>query len=654
MSTGEICWRVGLKLTECFDRCVAAARRVPLDLERVADDGSPARALAINHALFGPLPEPGALSAGAWCDVARLAVRAEAILENRLTLFDLEDHPLGDPVCWNYEYKAGRAAPAGFAPDIDYRDHTVTGDCKFVWEPNRHQHLVVLGRAYRATGNPACARHAVRHIDSWLEQCPFGTGMNWRSPLELAIRLINWVWTLELIRPAGVIPAETAQRVTAAAYQHLWEISRKYSRYSSANNHLIGEAAGVFIGASCFSRLRRAGQWQQEARAILLREILTQTFPDGGTREQALGYHQFVLEFFLLADVAARRLGIDFPPEYRDRLARMVEFLSAMREGGDLPMFGDADDGYVLDLGGRLDPDALLTTGALVLDRPDLLPRRPVAEPACWLLGPEAAGRAQVAADASPGRKLASRAFSDSGYYLLQTGTADTDAMSVLFDCGELGFGPIAAHGHADALSVTVRAFGRDVLVDPGTYDYFTYPAWRDYFRGTRAHNTIRVDRVEQSEMLGPFLWGKRVKPRCLQWEPAESGGCVAGEIGAWNGSGLVHRRTVSLDGASRTVLLRDELQSAGHHVAEAFFHFAEWCEVEAVEPGAVTVRIAGGKHARLLLDRRWSVEVLRGSEAPMGGWVSRGYHRRSPAPMVIARCEWMDRLETVTRLVLC
>jgi len=91
-------------------------------------------------------------------------------------------------------------------------------------------------------------------------------------------------------------------------------------------------------------------------------------------------------------------------------------------------------------------------------------------------------------------------------------------------DCGELGLGAIAAHGHADALSLALRAFGTDVLVDPGTYDYFTHRAWRDHFRSTRATTRSRWT-AGQSEMLGLFLWGARARARCLRFEPAPGGG---------------------------------------------------------------------------------------------------------------------------------
>src|SRR5690606_18145054 len=105
---------------------------------------------------------------------------------------------------WNYEYKAQRPTPLIRSPRIDYRDYAETGDCKFVWEPSRHQHWVVLGRAYRLTGDAHYAQEVIDQLESWSQACPFGYGMQWRSPLELAIRLIQWVWALELIRPSGL------------------------------------------------------------------------------------------------------------------------------------------------------------------------------------------------------------------------------------------------------------------------------------------------------------------------------------------------------------------------------------------------------------------------------------------------------------------
>src|SRR6202012_2469501 len=66
-------------------------------------------------------------------------------------------------------------------------------------------------------------------------------------------------------------------------------------------------------------------------------------------------------------------------------------------------------------------------------------------------------------------------------------------------DGGPHGFLSIAAHAHADALSVEVRCGGVDILADPGTYCYHGEPEWRKYFQSTIGHNTVEVDGQWQS-----------------------------------------------------------------------------------------------------------------------------------------------------------
>jgi Heparinase II/III-like protein/Heparinase II/III N-terminus len=656
MSPEELGWRVRSTLRDHVDRARLTLGRSPaprrgegVDLPgvepgfRVSDVGEG------EWAGLGPeTPESG------W--LRRLLDRADRIARHRLSFFDLADRDLGDPIDWNRDHGSGQPAPMRFAPAIDYRDFQVTGDAKIVWEPNRHHQLVVLGRASRASGAATYAAAIGEQLESWLDQCPFGMGMNWRSPLELAIRLINWAWALDLIRESGRLSRELRSRVRRAVYLHLWEITRKYSRGSSANNHRIGEAAGVFVATAYFHDLPDAPRWREESRRILAEEILAQTYPDGCTREQALGYHLFVLEFFLIAGIVARRIGRDLPGTYWARLERMLEFAGALSEGGhDLPMFGDSDDGYVLDLGDRPgETRGLLATGAVLFARPDF--KRwsgGYAEPTRWLLGRSSRVEFDRLPAPPPDEPLASRAFAESGHYLLQYGRSGRpDRVSVTFDCGELGFRSIAAHGHADALSFTLRAFGTDVFVDPGTYDYFSFPRWREYFRSTRAHNTVVIDGADQSVMLGPFMWGARARARCLRWEPRPDGGAVAGEHDGYTrlGDPVMHRRTLELDGRSRVLTLRDEIAARGRHDVEACFQLSEHCI--ASHAGGHRYEItAGGGTVTLEVDPRLSVTALSGSEDPPGGWVSRGYHRKVPSTTLVSRGESRGTTTFVTRV---
>lgn len=664
MSPAEIAWRVHDWLR---DRLVDRLR-VPLGLyphlPAAAADARPGFRV---HGLYGggaaaaDRPQPPAALAAA--RRAQLIERAEQICAHRLSFLGLEAAFLGDPIDWHRDHASGRPAPRGYAAGIDYRDFRVTGDCKLVWEPNRHYHLVVLARAFRATGERRYAASLLGQLESWFAANPFGYGMNWRSPLELGVRLINWIWALDLVRDDYPLASDFLARLLESVHLHCWEIQRKYSRGSSANNHLIGEAAGVYLACAYFPHLPESARWRTRARAILEAEIERQTWPDGGSREQAVGYQIFVLQFFLLAGLVARAVGEDFGARYWQRLERMAEFLAALAEGGErLPMFGDADDGYVLDLGD--DPREArpwLAVAAVLYARADF---KAVAGDATetlgWLLGPEGVaayeqlgggGSAVEAAEPAP---LCSRAFPDSGYYLLQGGSGAT-RISVVFDCGELGYGPIAAHGHADALSFTLRVGGHDLLVDPGTYDYFSEPRWRRYFRSTRAHNTVVIDGLDQSEMRGPFLWGRRAQARCLAWEVPEhgAGGRVAGEHDGYRRlrDPVRHRRALTLDAERRSLVIEDEIEARATHDIELFFHLAEDCRVVGDGKPCWRILRPAGQPWRLELDPRLSIQLLVASEDPPGGWVSRGYHRRLPATTISAKIRASGAIRLVSRL---
>ncbi len=563
----------------------------------------------------------------------RLMVQAEKILENKLTFFDLVDQFVGDPVDWHRDFSASKSSPKSLSNLIDYRDFEAVGDCKLVWEPNRHHQLVVLGRAWRVSGDNRFADKVVSLLDEWLDANPFGYGMNWKSPLEVGIRLINWVWAIDLIRDAQNIDEKWAEKFLRAVYLSIWDTQRKFSRGSSANNHVIGEAAGVLVASSYFGALPNAKRWQQSAKEVLEREIVAQSFADGCTREHAFGYQLFVLQFLTLSLIAAERAATPFSPTYRDRLQQMYRFMADIcADTGCPPSFGDADDGYVLDLGEKPDQATeLLTVGANLFNDRQIGTGVP-SETSFWLLG-------EPGCRNPPGRTAGtSHAYRESGYFVLRSEPSDSalnNGVRVLFDCAELGFGPIAAHGHADSLSFSLAVGGTEILVDPGTYDYFTYPEWRDYFRSTRAHNTVVVDGESQSEPLGPFLWGKRAISRLLDWE--DTGG-FARVIGEHDGymrlpDSVLHRRCLTLDKQSGCVEILDTLTAKEPHDVTVCFHVVPKSRVTELDDGAVLV-----EHGAVKLRMCSPGNKLRATIADdedCRGWVSTGYHRKEPGHLL-------------------
>jgi hypothetical protein len=203
-------------------------------------------------------------------------------------------------------------------------------------------------------------------------------------------------------------------------------------------------------------------------------------------------------------------------------------------------------------------------------------------------------------------------------------------------DGGPHGFLSIAAHAHADALSVEVRHGGVDILADPGTYCYHGEPAWRTYFRSTIAHNTVELNGRSQSVEGGPFLWLRHASTREVS---VQDSGPVAEWTAEHDGYRSLtpaarHRRTVRMDRSSRMVEITDEIDTGGHDVRLAF-HLGPDVEVELEGPGAI-LRWAGAagdvSTARLDLPAalRWSLH--RGESDPILGWYSPGLGRRVPA----------------------
>lgn len=583
---------------------------------------------------------------------------AGRVAEGWLDVFAMRNVDLGSPPRWNRDPKTGIEAPLVFGKHLDYRDPDLVGDIKYLWEPNRHLHLVTLAQAYVLTREHKYVRALTEQLESWFIACPYGRGPNWASALEPAMRLINWsaAWQLLGGVDSPVFEAEGMkdfrQRWLASVHQHCSFIRGWFSLHSSANNHLIGEAAALFVASLTWPHWRETRAWLARAKKLLEREALAQNAPDGVNREQAVGYQQFVLELLLVCLLAGKANGQWFSAAYESRVEAMLDFLASVMDcGGNLPMIGDGDDGRVLGLDWHAPRSAgcrsLLATGAILFKRGDFKQKALALDDRTrWLLG-RGADADFAALDAEKTRLPPRQQFPDGGYYVLGCELETPHEIRIVADAGPLGYRSIAAHGHADALSFTLSAGGREWLVDPGTFAYHTQPRWRAYFRGTAAHNTVRIDGEDQSEPGGNFMWLKKARAGCSLWLSSAERDTFEG----WHDGYMrlpdpvKHRRLIQLDKAARRVLVEDSLEMAEEHDVELLFHFGERCSLHALEGRWIASQ---GEHSMSLeLPENGSASLYRGSVSPIFGWVSREFDRRQPAPTLV----WRARLDGNTVL---
>ncbi len=203
---------------------------------------------------------------------------------------------------------------------------------KQVWELSRHHHLTVLAAAWWLTGNDEYADMVARHLRSWWQRNPFLSGVNWSSGIELGIRLISWVWVRRLLDGWSGATAlfEDNEDAIRQVRWHQQYLTAFRSRGSSANNHVIAEAAGQLVSSCAFPWFEESERWRVDATRLLESELHRNTFASGLNRELAFDYHGFVTELGLLGVLEAAASRHPLSPETLQRVCLMLDVVAAV------------------------------------------------------------------------------------------------------------------------------------------------------------------------------------------------------------------------------------------------------------------------------------------------------------------------------------
>jgi hypothetical protein len=465
-----------------------------------------------------------------------VAQKAHALLEllpipstNRtISFFDFKfPYPEFAPD-WHADLKSGIVVRKNRWPEIDYRRSDEVGSAKNVWELNRHQFL----ERWADEDSADAALAVIRIILDWIasNQRPFG--INWCSSLEPAFRLISWQRALERLGTHHVI--DSAMPVIMLSVDEQCDHIRRFpSLYSSANNHLIGELTGLLAGATILG----GTSWIKSVYEHFQRQIQIQVTADGVDREQAVFYHDYVLGFLQRAKQYAIKLELPRHSSFDVVIEKMADFSDWMQfDSRRYFEIGDRDDG--ISLVERLQPFI---------------------------------------------KKAGTRCWEQGGYAI-----SHTDDKSICFRAGNFGYPSIAAHAHCDQLSVQLVVDGIEVLTDAGTYCYHEDEQMRQYFKGTSAHNSLRIDHKEQAEYGGPFLWSTHADAELSRigkdvFEGRHFGYCRIER-------GLIHARRVDMAGPN-LLEVQDRVKAVKNHDFELFWNLGPECSVSHLDEGQVEIK---------------------------------------------------------------
>ncbi len=546
---------------------------------------------------------------------------------------------------WHAAFPDGQRWSGGYSFDISPQPGD-SRDIRFTWELSRHGDLAALSRAAYLSGDERYSERLAKLLSGWIDANPLLRGPNWMSALEAGVRAVTWAF----IDDTGVLDAETTGRLRRALFEHGCYIERFLSMGLNPSNHIIGEAAGLFVCGLKFRETDQGRRWRGRAARILTDEMTRQTFDSGASREQSTAYHRFVAGLFGLCMAVGGR-G-EFSESFANRLQAMYGFLSHLsRPDGTFAHLGDSDEAVALRLA-QCAPNDLRSDIAFgeALFAEAQSPAAASAPEAMWLLGPtgrrrehrvvwppgQAGAPSPMCAGACAGTQ-ASAFFPGAGLSVIKSADA---AMQMEFDAGPQGYTPVSSHGHADALSVTLWK-GAPRLIDAGTYRYNAARSWRDAFRGTHFHNTVMVDSAAQAKPASAFRWLSLADARPVGHFFSEEIDWSAGELPPTTARPWSHRRDVLRIGRDVCVII-DTVGQKGAHTAEAHFHFGD----ARLSPGRRGVEASygdGGKMTLFSLNRAAEFDTVEHSMLADGAWQSASYGIKTPSSAVSATALFTD-----------
>lgn len=497
------------------------------------------------------------------------------------------------------------APKSGFEWNCSYHKNLILkegADVKEPWELGRMQHLPILAYSFRLAKIEKNTELANQVVDEFQNQIldfiatnPPLCAIQWKSPMDCGIRLVNWLLSYDLFASEKAeFTTDFKDEFLESIFIHIYYIlnNLEWSEGLRGNHYFANLVALAFAGAYLPN-----SELSSQLLAFSLQEIINETsvqfFEDGGNFECSTMYHLQVTEMLLLSlylfsnlptekvallanytnnqwhakrkllplekqkfEIDASSKKIIFPKQFLERVERIIDFTKSLeKQNGEFDQIGDNDSGRILRL------DYFLRTVRFYGEKFDNLLEYPIIdvliENLCGMSGNSFltsifAKKRNILSHYRIEKNTCFSGFEKFGLYIYITRNC-----FLSFRCGGIGQFGKGGHSHNDQLSFTFNYGGKDFIVDPGTYCYTLSANARNKFRSVTSHNTLVVPGKEQNlwktNNLDDLFWisKHRTKSKLIQISTS----LVAGAHYAYR---QPHRRVLSFE--QNAILGKDTL----------------------------------------------------------------------------------------------
>lgn len=373
-------------------------------------------------------------------------------------------------------------------------DEEENTDIKHVWELSRFYHLVILAQAYSMTQDEKYVSKILRDINSWEKQNPINFSVNWTVSMEVAIRAVNLIQTISLIKKSKLVTNKVLDNLTNIIIKHGIYISNNLEKGLNTNNHYLSNLVGlvwigVFLKGTNNSGVNRLSEkWIDLALKQLKLELDYQVYDDGLSYEDSLSYHGLNTEMMLYTVIILENHGYDYSLTIRKTTHKMLDSFYKLLTNYEIPVFGDLDNGQLMisdinRIKNKLDFEFIFKISSYYkVFTPNKLNKNKLV------------------------------IMKDSGFYRISK-----EELDLIFRCGQIGVNGLGSHTHNDQLSVVLNINKQSILIDSGTGYYSGDYKIRRQLRSTDSHNTISIEDNEQNNIQSLFSMESRTNSQIIK-----------------------------------------------------------------------------------------------------------------------------------------
>lgn len=482
---------------------------------------------------------------------------SEKIMNHIFSFLADKEYSLGRNINWNQDFKSGFAWENKFYKKIKIVDLNNSADVKIPWELSRFQHIFTLGKAYWITSDKKYYMEFKSQISDWIEKNPIYMTVNWTCTMDVAIRVVNWIFGYFLFEELIKEDKKFLKLLNNSLYNHGKYIIKNLEKgLDYSNNHYLSNLSGLVFLGLYFKKLNNneVKHWLQFGIKNLEKEMFIENNSDGTNYETSTSYHRLVAELMFYPMYLCELNSINFSEDYKQRLEKMFEFMGKItKSNGHYPLIGDVDNGRLVILSNYYnwkinDCRPIVSIGGEYFENQFL---KDIAakelEDKLWVNNSNNIYEEKFYKNSSK--------FSDGGYYLLQN-----ENIYCLVRCGELSLKGQGGHSHNDQLSFELNILGEDFIVDTGTGVYTADKNIRNLFRSTIMHNTVAINNIEQNDFdeTNLFSMPEQTFSKCLKFSDNEFEGEHQGYL---NKANVIHNRKIVLEEDKLTIFDRLENQ---------------------------------------------------------------------------------------------